>query len=241
MMQHDDTTPGTPQPQNAANDESPVWDVAQFEPLINLLRQAAAQRAIAPWVANEAIGSVQFALHCVREERWPRERAGRSEDNLSETELERLRLLNRKLAEAEAWIRERVDQCQRDYYRAGGVKQHRYSDEHYEDVEIEVKVTCTLRHDHPDFKEDGENIVARLNWMGFEGIVQDPPRHNWNAFQFHPEHRLCKEHHCWLMHDLYDHQLRCDWDAVLSIGGIWIDVQLIQQREMTLPGWPKMA
>jgi hypothetical protein len=89
-----------------------------------------------------------------------------------------------------------------------------------------------LREDYPGFDEDDDNIVAELRWMSFDGIVDDPATHNWNEFQCQPAHRLSGDHHCWLFHDLYDHVLHCEWDKSLSIGGIWIDVHLIQQREM---------
>jgi hypothetical protein len=89
-----------------------------------------------------------------------------------------------------------------------------------------------LREDYPGFDEDDDNIVAELGWMSFDGIVDDPATRNWNKFQCQPTHRLSGDHHCWLFHDLYDHLLYCEWDKILSIGGIWIDVHLIQQREM---------
>lgn len=171
------------------------------------------------------------------------EHSRRDINELTEEEIERLRLHNRKLAEAEAWIRQRRDRCLADYYRAGGVggcgRKHCYSDELWEGVEIEVEVARVLREDHPDFDEDDENIVAELNWMPFARTVDNPENRNWNAFQFHPGHRLAGDHHCRLFQDLYDHRLHCDWDRVLGIGTVWIDVHLIQQRGWTgerLPG-----
>ncbi|PLZ00064.1 hypothetical protein CY652_23000 [Burkholderia sp. WAC0059] len=148
-----------------------------------------------------------------------------------------MRLLNRKLAEAEAWIRQRRDRCLADYYRAGGVGgrrgKHCFSDTLWEDVELEVDVTCVLRDDHPDFDEEDDNIVCELDWSSFDGIVDDPVNHDWNVFQFEPGHPLGGERHCWLFHDLVEHVLRFDWDPMLGIGGIWLDVRLIQQWGMS--------
>ncbi|MEA3119712.1 MAG: hypothetical protein QOI13_2982 [Paraburkholderia sp.] len=77
---------------------------------------------VAPSLAREAADAIQQVLDATKvRPRWP-ERPGRHSDELSEEELERLRLLNRKLTEAEAWIRQRSDQCLSDYYRAGGVR-----------------------------------------------------------------------------------------------------------------------
>jgi hypothetical protein len=153
-------------------------------------------------------------------------------DDLTEEEIGRLRLLNQKLAEAEQWIRQRRDRCLRDYFKAGGVKQHDYSDELREDVEIEVEVDCVLHEDHPDFDEHDDNIVASLRWFSHDGIVDDPITHNWNEFSLWEGHRLQADRHCWLFHDLYDHVLRHDWEKILSVGGVWIDVKLVQQREI---------
>ena len=79
--------------------------------------------------------------------------------------------------------------------------------------------------------ESDDNIVAELHW----GAAPDKNElldHNWNEFKFCDGHRLQREHHCWLFHDLYHHVLSHDWERILDIGGIWIDVHLIQQREI---------
>jgi len=153
----------------------------------------------------------------------------RTSQDLTEAEIARLRLLNQKLAEVEQWVLQRRDQCLSDYFKAGGVKDQRYGDELWEDVETEVKVTCILREDHPDFDEEDDNIVAQLHWL--DGIYDDSTEiTNWNEFRFRDEHRLQHEHHCYLFHDLSDHVLHNDWDRILDIGGIWVDVHLIQQR-----------
>jgi len=154
---------------------------------------------------------------------------GRSADDLTEAEIARLRLLNQKLVEAEQWILLRRDQCLSDYFKAGGLRDHRYSDGLWEDVETEVVVRCILREDHPDFDEDDDNFVAELHWL--DGIY-DPSTEitNWNKFQFVEGHRLQRDHHCYLFHDLTDHVLGNHWDRILDIGGIWVDVHLIQQR-----------
>lgn len=153
----------------------------------------------------------------------------RTAADLTEAEVVRLRLLNQKLVEVEQWILQRRDQCLSDYYRAGGVRNRHYSPELWEDVETDITITCVLRKDHPDFEEDDDNIVAGLHWLDgiYDGCAEIT---NWNEFQFVDGHRLQHDPHCYLFHDLTYHVLCNDWDRILDIGGIWIDVHLIQQR-----------
>jgi hypothetical protein len=155
--------------------------------------------------------------------------ARHTSDDLTEVEVARLRLLNQKLVEVEQWVLQRRDQCLRDYFKAGGVKDQRYSDELWEDIETKVKVACILRENHPDFNAEDDNIVAQLHWLDgiYDRLTEST---NWNAFQFHDGHRLQHDHHCYLFHDLSEHVLFNDWDRMLDIGGIWVDVHLIPQR-----------
>jgi hypothetical protein len=60
---------------------------------------------------------------------------GRYLCDLGVEEIDRLRLLNRKLADAEACIWRRSDESLRDYFKAGGVKDQRYSGELWEYME----------------------------------------------------------------------------------------------------------
>ena len=153
----------------------------------------------------------------------------RTAEDLAEAEIARLRLLNQKLVGVEQWVLQRRNRCLSDYFKAGGVKDQRYSEELWEDVETKVKVACILRENHPDFDTEDDNIVAQLHWL--DGIYDDSTEiTNWNEFRFRDEHRLQHEHHCYLFHDLSDHVLHNDWDRILDIGGIWVDVHLIQQR-----------
>ncbi|PTB18254.1 hypothetical protein C9I57_24035 [Trinickia symbiotica] len=157
----------------------------------------------------------------------------RSIDELSDEQIEQLRLLNRKLEEAQQWICQRAQRCLDDYFRAGGVEPHRYNDERAEGVEVEIEVTCVLRDSHPDYAENEDNVVATLSdtWCGKEPslLLSDE---NWNEFRHCEANRLKDDRHCWLFHELTDHALHRDWDKALSIGSFWIDVKLIQQLEM---------
>jgi len=154
-------------------------------------------------------------------------------DDLDEAELEQLRFLNRKLEEAQRWANERGARLFDDYFRAGGRRRFRIGKDLQEDVELEVKVRCLLSEDHPEFDPDDDNFVATLSSCWHEDEAIWPPGgdwdENWNECgSSRPD--LRSERHCWLFHDLYDHELRRDWDRILGIGGLWVEVTLIQQR-----------
>jgi hypothetical protein len=202
---------------------------------IDLLLDAVAGAAVVADAAGQEIRGLGERAALTYPRRQPAtadDLTRRSLDNLSAEERDRLRLINQKLAEAEQWILRRRDQCLADYFRAGGVKDHQYGETVHEDVEIEVEIVCILRSDHPDFDDEDidDNAVARLHWLddiydGSSGIT------NWNAFQFNEGHVLQHDDHCYLLHDLYDHVLLHEWDRILAIGAVWVDVHLIQQRE----------
>jgi hypothetical protein len=136
--------------------------------------------------------------------------------------------------EVEQWVRECSAQAVADYFKAGGVERVRDGeDRHLADYEVDAEITCILREDHPDCRDDDDNIVAELRWLGSlrrEEPIDDIYTYNWNPYQYQAGHPLEHDHYCWLFHDLTDHALHCDWDKVLAIGGVWIDVTLTPQR-----------
>lgn len=147
--------------------------------------------------------------------------------SLSRGERNRLRLLNEKLSATEEWIRQRHARILEWYRGAGSL--HRHGGTSREDVETEVRVQCILREDHADWRQVDDNIVATL--LLPQGCLNEHSSLcNWNEFRNWDGHPLQPEHHCWLFHDLADHVLKYDWDALLGIGEIWTDVALIQQR-----------
>jgi hypothetical protein len=218
--------------------------------LIRRLKRAASGGPFTVWMASDAAEVIGEMLDIVtgravvvpatsQEWKWPCRPSNpdaRGIDDLSDAEIERLRLINAKLVEAEIFIRQRTQRALDDYFKAGGLRGRWHDEAVREDVEIEVKVDCVLHRDHPDFDEEDDNIVASLDWM--DGFFYDRPDviKNWNVFGFCEGHRLQRDSHCWLFHDLYDHRLVHDWDRILSIGDIWVDVSLIAQRGIYIDG-----
>jgi hypothetical protein len=147
-------------------------------------------------------------------------------------ELANLRLLNEKLQQAEHWIHRRGARCLFDYHKSGGLKAGRLDEQTFEDVEVDATVACVLRETHPDFNPNEDNIVAKLNASLLLVAEAELGRGNWNEVRESEPHPLSDMQFCWLFHDLYDHQLKRDWNRMLDVGGLWIEVSLIQQRNM---------
>ncbi|RCW33859.1 hypothetical protein [Marinilabilia salmonicolor] len=59
-----------------------------------------------------------------------------------------------------------------------------------------------------------------LNWFLEE---------NHNEFRFRSDHPLKNQHHCWLLHELYDHTYLA-WQDILDMEEIWVDVGLVMQH-----------
>lgn len=147
-------------------------------------------------------------------------------------ELAQLRLLNDKLTEAEHWVHRRAARCLFDYHRSGGLKAAKLDERTFEDVEVEAIVSCILSETHPDFRPDEDNVVATLN----AGVLlienNELDKENWNEVPEREPHPLSDMHFCWLFHDLFDHRLGGDWNRMLQIDGLEIEVTLKQQRGM---------
>ena len=95
-------------------------------------------------------------------------------------------------------------------------------------------------------REAGLRVPEDVAVVGFDGTpmgrfanpplttvvlyAEDNPRRNWNEYQHWDGHLLQGQYHCRIFHDLCDHVLDYDWDALLGIGEVWTDLMLIQQR-----------
>ncbi|WP_213779533.1 hypothetical protein [Caballeronia sp. dw_276] len=151
--------------------------------------------------------------------------------DLTVHELARLRLLNDKLLKTENWIHQRAARCLLDYQSAGGLIRARLDGHTYEDVELNAAVTCILRETNPEFESDEDNVIAKLNAKLLLDNKDVLGQENWNEVWEPGPHPLSDMHFCWLFHDLFDHHLEGDWDKMLDVGGLLVEVTLAQQRD----------
>ena len=163
-------------------------------------------------------------------------------ETLSPEAIERICHLNARLLEAANWTEERAKLTHAAYFAGGGMDNFRQRDERdgcWEDYELEAIVKCSLSNDDPAFKPDDEyaNIVAATT------LSQQPTREDclaWNDCAHYWDEGLDRfgdfrqTRFCYLFHDLYEHTLWYDLDALLRIGEIEINLVLLRQRCVSL-------
>lgn len=100
------------------------------------------------------------------------------------------------------------------------------------DYEIDALLHFVLREDDPDFDEDCDNFIATRD----EYLKHLPPQELESFAESDVPKGLLMEPHCWLFHDLYDHDHGIDSPRVslrdcLRIGAIRVDVQVTRQYD----------
>lgn len=209
------------------------------EPLCYVFHQLCWETLHYDYDALLRIGGVWVGLHLVQQQdfSWepylgPAYGQERGHADFSAQEIAKLSELNDWLRQTEDFIVKQSRGSYSAYIRSGGAKQHAHSAELYEDVEIDSTIHCAIGRKHPDYSTEGANVVATLDDSFIEdnGLFDETFRAKnwWESGSRMPD----AFRHCWLFHDLYDHHSP-GWDKILSIGQIWADVHLIQQRIAT--------
>lgn len=91
------------------------------------------------------------------------------------------------------------------------------------DFEIDVEITYFRHENDPDYLEDEDNI---LTVREFSGVFKERDEFDdWSIIKGH----FGVNNHCWLFHDLYDHeysesQVALSIEDILRIGQIWVDI-----------------
>lgn len=88
-----------------------------------------------------------------------------------------------------------------------------------DDYEVDVEITYFLREDDPDYSEDDDNVLTVQRFVTLTGDRADEIDWAEDGRDFGVQS------HCWLFHDLYDHQPGLEVRDVLRIGSIWIDIK----------------
>jgi hypothetical protein len=106
------------------------------------------------------------------------------------------------------------------------------------DYEIEARIDYVLREDDPDYDQDDDNLLTSrdesLMLQRLALIESD------DFAEPQLPAGLAAEPHCWLFHDLYDHDYgrqspRLSFRNCLRIGRIHVDVQMWQQYDFNVP------
>ena len=114
-------------------------------------------------------------------------------------------------------------------------KEFKQNGEGIVDYELDVKITF----DTPDnFFEDTKALVSWEEFFkysfddGRTPYINDKQCHNVTSSLIDNK-ALNEQKHCWLLHSLYDDQL-VDWDDILNIETMWVNVAVRYQYEMEL-------
>jgi len=100
------------------------------------------------------------------------------------------------------------------------------------DYEIECSVEFYQKEDDDDLLAEFSEGLSLLKPPNLSLLASED---NWNDQQIpdmdHPDQ---DEHHCWFYHQLYDHT-KIEWEDILRIGDIWVDIQLVLQHHLKFP------
>lgn len=164
----------------------------------------------------------------------------REEWRLNDRQQRYARLLNKKIAAAQAWIEEQARLGEEEYLESGEQHLGLTDSQTYEDYQMMMEVGGCLAETHPDYNEDDDNIVVQYS----EPIYTEKQRiFGRGRYIFHPSRYGChfvpgkkvrgmpfdKITACGLFWGLYN-ALGRDWLKMFSIGQLWLDVALTQRR-----------
>jgi len=140
------------------------------------------------------------------------------------------------LLEAERFVRaEKLKfdaECARRNTERGGPEDANLVPDWLSDADFDIALTCWLREDDPDWRDDEDNIVYEndRHLIFHEDL---PLEDDWNTFRNWVRDPLEGRSCSYFMHDLIDHGHLTTRD-LLRIGSIWIDVKLVLQRELII-------
>jgi hypothetical protein len=152
------------------------------------------------------------------------------------------RLLNKKMAEARQWIEEQARRSEKEYADIGGLDGCFMGNEAYEDYEMIMDISGVLGKSHPEFNEDDDNIIVSYKEPLYKNnqYVFGRARNPFPSFQYgmyFSKHFDSWNHStdinrirpCGLFWNIF-RKMDNDWLKMLSIGGLWLDLFLIQRR-----------
>lgn len=100
------------------------------------------------------------------------------------------------------------------------------------DYEIEIQITFYLREDDPEYCEDEDNILVKLDCLSLIGFYDADEDYDYND---QIGGWLSSFRHCALFHALYDHvSPGLHWSDMLRIGGVWVDIHVQYQKSYNL-------
>jgi hypothetical protein len=141
----------------------------------------------------------------------------------------RLRTLNKQIEQAEQWIYRRSSDILTAYSLAAAQTRHADSGRLDEDVNLTATLLFLVREDHPEFRPDGDNILARIDIPILPPASGDEQSTHPSPGSISGPNQRSGEWSSLLL-NLYDLVLHRDMAKLLSIGALCINVALVQQQ-----------
>lgn len=144
-------------------------------------------------------------------------------EDLSVKELVEIRMLINGFSKIEYWIRQHAARLLAEARNARDC-----SGDPARDADVRIDVRCVLRESDPGFDPRGENVVATLDGRpAMEPLAStcDDAGRGTHETAFHAlsDMRIGP-----LFRNLYEHSVERDWDALVRIGEISVDISLGQ-------------
>ena len=161
---------------------------------------------------------------------------------LTKEEVRYAHFLNQKMNEASLWIDEQARRSGKEYKEIGGLDRHITENNAYEDYEMMMYVTGYVGENHPEYVENDDNIIIICKEQIYKenqriyGRSRNPFHHDrYGTYFSHGESfRWGYElgiQPCGLFWNIFREIDLCgDWLKMLSIGGLWLDVNFMQRR-----------
>jgi len=96
------------------------------------------------------------------------------------------------------------------------------------DFELELVIHYYKNKDDEDELVSHKELLKQDFLSNRRSYIADGMNHN--VCSIYNISELTKQHHCWLLHTLYDDYF-IDFDDILNIGYIWFDIQVIYQYD----------
>lgn len=147
---------------------------------------------------------------------------------LTNKDVKRIEKLNQQLIKIEKKIDKLVEKEYKLIQKKLSNKKNKMTDWEFE-VEIDFynndKIVHTLYESYKyNFKRDVPNYINNGD--------------NHNVASIYNNDKLTKQHHCWLLHSLYDDS-SLTWKSVFKINHIWIDIKPIFQYDIKISSYNK--
>ncbi|CAD6559573.1 hypothetical protein LMG27952_06899 [Paraburkholderia hiiakae] len=143
----------------------------------------------------------------------------RSLIDLSARDLVAIRMLNNGLSKAEYWIRQHCATLPDEARPA------RLSDDCSPNATgLRIDVQCVLRESDPCFDPCNENVVANLDGLPVLAVGAGTYGADWRDALEPSLHPLSDMRICHLFRDLYEHGVARDWNELVRIGEISVEI-----------------